>query len=143
MSTAAFIFTTYPGTYIKRCLTLDSVNLSCNLLMSNNSIMSLHCPGKGRGAVVVVVFYLVESIKLQIVHKSVKKQAFHASTEDNYHRCQPSRNRAFLHFHQNVPQFWQYFEIKKIAENLNNLAVRRHFVRKSSEITSVIASPSY
>ena len=42
--------------------------------------MSLHCGGKGRGAAVVVVFYLVESIKLHIVDKIIKSRQFPDST---------------------------------------------------------------
>ena len=47
---------------------------------------------------------------------------------------------AFPHFCENVPYFWLYFEVMKIAIIL---AARRHFVRKSSEKTSMIALPSY
>ena len=42
---------------------------------------------------------------------------------------------AFPHFCQNVPHFWLYFEIIKIAEIAIILAVRRHFVRQSSAKT--------
>ena len=69
------------------------------------------------------------------------------------HRCQPSAIvrviphfglfPAFPHFCRNVPHFWLYFEITKIALNRNIFAVRRHLVRKSCAKTSVIASPSY
>ena len=65
------------------------------------------------------------------------------------HRCQPSSNRDlayFPHFCENVPHFWLYFEIKKIAENRNNFSCRPTetliFVRESSAKMSMIASPS-
>ena len=75
---------------------------------------------------------------------------------------------AFPHFCENVPHFWLYFEITKISENRNNFTrtdtfcskklkknttkiaenrnkfhCRRHFVRKSSAKTPMIASHSH
>ena len=50
---------------------------------------------------------------------------------------------AFPHFCENIPHFWLYFEMSQIAENYSNFHCRRHFVRKSSAKTSIIASPSY
>ena len=47
---------------------------------------------------------------------------------------------AFPHFCENVPLFWLYSKYQKIAIIF---AVRRHFVRKSSAETSIIASPSH
>ena len=43
-------------------------------------------------------------------------------------------------FFQNVPHFWLYIEVKKSLKIAIILAVRRHFVRKSSAKTSVTAS---
>ena len=37
---------------------------------------------------------------------------------------------AFPHFCQNVPHFWLYFEITKIAENCNNLSCTETFCSK-------------
>ena len=48
---------------------------------------------------------------------------------------------AFPHFCENVPHFWLYFEVKKSMKIAIILAARRHFVRKSSEKTSMIALP--
>ena len=37
---------------------------------------------------------------------------------------------AFLHFRKNVPHFWLYFEITKIAENRNNFSCTETFCSK-------------
>ena len=50
---------------------------------------------------------------------------------------------AFPHFCENVPHFWLYFEITKIAKNRNNLSCTETFCSKSSAKASIIVSPSH
>ena len=50
---------------------------------------------------------------------------------------------AFPHFCENVPHFWLYFEITKIAKNRNNLSCTETFCSKTFAKTSIIVSPSH